>query len=178
MKVINLIVAASSLLASCAVWAHPGHDTTASFAHGFMHPLTGADHLLALLLIGMFAAPYGWKTASKAIGVVLGALAVGFVVGIEWVNTSHIETVVMASLVLLPLALIAMRRSALQALALAAVALFSACHGIVQGAESQGALLQYALGTLLASGVVIVASLMASKAVSRAVFATRQLSRR
>ncbi|MDX5445820.1 MAG: HupE/UreJ family protein, partial [Zoogloeaceae bacterium] len=38
-----------------AALAHPGHES-ASFFSGFGHPIGGADHLLAMLAVGLLAA--------------------------------------------------------------------------------------------------------------------------
>lgn len=174
MNMKNRVVLAGIMAISPSVWAHPGHET-ASFAHGFLHPLTGADHLLALLLIGLFSAAHTRRVAAKSVALVLVALSLGFVAGIEWVNTGYIETLVMASLLLLPVSFVALRRSSvLKAVALVAIAVFSMCHGIVQGAESQGALLQYGLGTLLASALVIGGTFVVAKALRHAVSAARR----
>jgi urease accessory protein len=43
-----------------ALVAHPGHDQ-AGFTAGLLHPLTGLDHLLAMLAVGMLAVRCGGK---------------------------------------------------------------------------------------------------------------------
>src|SRR5581483_332502 len=40
--------------------AHPGHGD-AGFAHGFAHPLSGLDHLLAMVAVGLYAALLGGR---------------------------------------------------------------------------------------------------------------------
>ena len=46
--------------ASPAVLAHP-EAATRSLVHGFAHPFTGMDHLLAMVLVGVWAARRaGW----------------------------------------------------------------------------------------------------------------------
>ena len=52
-------VAAAALLPSAA-WAHPGPESTAGFVHGFVHPVTGLDHVLAMVAVGLFAAYEMW----------------------------------------------------------------------------------------------------------------------
>ncbi len=42
------------LALATAAFGHPGHDAT-TFAGGALHPLTGLDHLLAMLAIGLWA---------------------------------------------------------------------------------------------------------------------------
>lgn len=48
-------VSATLALLPSTAFAHPGHDETATFMHGLVHPLSGADHLLAMVMVGLFA---------------------------------------------------------------------------------------------------------------------------
>lgn len=55
----RIAAAACMLLASSVALAHPGHVTVSSgsmLAVGLLHPLTGIDHLLAMLAVGLWAA--------------------------------------------------------------------------------------------------------------------------
>lgn len=40
--------------------AHPGHGP-AGFVTGFIHPLTGWDHLMAMLAVGLWASQLGGR---------------------------------------------------------------------------------------------------------------------
>jgi urease accessory protein len=42
-----------------AAFAHTGVGDTHGFVHGFMHPLSGIDHILAMVAVGLFAAQLG-----------------------------------------------------------------------------------------------------------------------
>ncbi|NHZ91689.1 HupE-UreJ family metal transporter [Massilia sp. CCM 8733] len=57
--------------------AHPGHEAAAGFAAGFAHPLTGIDHLLAMLGVGLWSRQQGRGTLLPAFVVMmaLGAVA-------------------------------------------------------------------------------------------------------
>ena len=52
-----LTTLAAFALSTGAAFAHPGHGghDNASFAYGFMHPLGGLDHLLAMIAVGFLA---------------------------------------------------------------------------------------------------------------------------
>ena len=54
-----------ALLALCLVpteaLAHVGVGNTSGFMHGFMHPLSGLDHQLAMILVGIFAYQLGGR---------------------------------------------------------------------------------------------------------------------
>ncbi len=41
--------------------AHSGHYGADSFIHGFSHPFSGADHLLAMIVVGVWAAQLGGR---------------------------------------------------------------------------------------------------------------------
>ena len=52
-----------ALLTLCLVpttaFAHVGIGSTSGFMHGFMHPLSGLDHQLGMILVGIFAYQLG-----------------------------------------------------------------------------------------------------------------------
>lgn len=52
----GLFIARASIpaLVSGSALAHPGHEVSANmFVSGLIHPLTGFDHLLAMLAVGL-----------------------------------------------------------------------------------------------------------------------------
>ena len=44
------------MLFSNLVYAHPGHNGSVSFLSGLMHPFSGFDHLLVIVLVGFWSA--------------------------------------------------------------------------------------------------------------------------
>ncbi|MEW7849835.1 HupE/UreJ family protein [Massilia aurea] len=48
-------VAATGLLLALPAAAHPGHGPESGFVSGLLHPMTGIDHLLALLAVGLWS---------------------------------------------------------------------------------------------------------------------------
>lgn len=61
---IRLGAIALSVAVPVTAWAHPGHAADGLLA-GMLHPLTGADHLLATLGVGLLA---GWAGLRRANG--------------------------------------------------------------------------------------------------------------
>src|SRR3546814_12475962 len=63
------------------VSAHAGHDTLAGFAAGLLHPLSGVDHLLAMLMVGLWAGiafpRFWWVCPAAFISFMLGGFAHG-----------------------------------------------------------------------------------------------------
>ena len=58
------LIAGSLLLIPALAEAHPGHSG-AGFTHGFAHPLGGADHLLAMVAVGLWAAQLGRRAPGR-----------------------------------------------------------------------------------------------------------------
>ena len=56
------LLALAALVPSAAS-AHVGVGDTSGFVHGFGHPIGGVDHLLAMVMIGLFA----WQLGGRAL---------------------------------------------------------------------------------------------------------------
>ena len=54
------------VFAPIAALAHPGHDGAGGLVHGFVHPVTGIDHVLAMIAVGVLAAQLWRSPASLA----------------------------------------------------------------------------------------------------------------
>ncbi|TIV92147.1 MAG: protein hupE, partial [Mesorhizobium sp.] len=69
------------LAAAMPAYAHVGIGTTSSFAAGFAHPLSGLDHLAAMIAVGLWAAMKGgravWAWPLAFVGVMLVGGALG-----------------------------------------------------------------------------------------------------
>lgn len=155
-QTVSLATMVIALILAPAASAHPGHGLENSFSGGFMHPLTGWDHLTALLLLGIMIGMATRKFALQLAGLFALALTGGFMLGTQWSHTDHFEIMVTGSLLAFPLAYRAYRAGGvLRWGALAAIALFSASHGVVQGAESTGSATGFGIGTLTSSLLVI-----------------------
>ena len=55
--------------------AHTGVSATHDLTHGFLHPLGGLDHVLAMVAVGLYAAQLGgrslWLLPSAFVGAML-----------------------------------------------------------------------------------------------------------
>ena len=49
------IAAAASIYLATPVLAHLGHADSLGLAYGLMHPLSGLDHILAMLAVSLYA---------------------------------------------------------------------------------------------------------------------------
>ena len=122
------------LLAPSLAHAHTGVGTGAGFAHGFVHPLGGLDHLLAMLAVGLLAAQRGgralWSVPAAFAAMMLG----GFVLGVAGIAVPGVEVAIAASVAVLGGA--AARRNAVPGiLAVAIAGGFALFHGHAHAAE-------------------------------------------
>jgi urease accessory protein len=145
--------------------AHVGADGGShhGFMAGFEHPFTGIDHLLAMLLIGVWSASLSrrWWLAPLAFASMLlaGALLAG-----AGLRLPAVEPAIALSLVLLGALLAA--RTAWPAAAMAALAaLFALFHGVAHGVELQG--LAALAGMVLATVLLHATGLLAGQALRR-----------
>jgi len=143
------------LTATSPALAHPGHHGLPGFAAGFIHPLTGLDHLLAMVMVGLWAGiafPRHWWLCPAAFMIFMLA---GFSYGAAGGGLPIAEMLIVGSVIGLGLALAADIRPPL-ALSAGAVALFAIGHGFAHGREmaagaDSGA---FAGGFLLSTGLL------------------------
>lgn len=144
-----LIAAASPAL------AHPGHVEGASFLAGLAHPLTGIDHLLAMVMVGLWAAiafPRHWWVCPAAF---VAFMVAGFGLGASGAALPFAEMLILASLVVLGLAILFDLRPPLM-IATPMVALFAIGHGFAHGGEmpAGGAAGPFVAGFILSTALL------------------------
>ncbi len=176
-RVATHLAASAAVLASGPALAHPGHDVAsvgASLASGLLHPLTGADHLLAMVAVGVWSA----LAAGAGSGVLRVPLAfvalmlVGAALGLAGLALPAVEPMIAASLLVVGL-LVALRARLPAGVAMALVGGFALFHGYAHGAElpaSAGALpavLAYVGGFALATMALHLAGIAAGTVLRR-----------
>lgn len=129
------------------------HDT--GFAAGLAHPFLGADHVLAMLAVGVWAARQGGRARwGVPLAFVAMALA-GAVLGIAGVSLPQTEAGIAASVLVLGLLIAAsVRPKPVWGMALAG--LFALFHGHAHGVEMPAAVSSglYLLGFLSATALL------------------------
>ena len=135
------------LLAATAQ-AHTGHGTS-GLAEGLAHPL-GADHLLAMLAVGVWsvsALPAGKTWWGPAVFML--SLAVSAALGAAGVSLPYLEQMISLSVVLFGVMLVLSRYKLPFALGLGLVALAASLHGLAHGGETpESGFAAYAVGFL------------------------------
>jgi urease accessory protein len=175
-KILTFAAAAASLAAmATGAAAHPGHDAT-GFAHGFLHPLSGADHMLAMVAVGLLAAVLGGRARWLVPLSFMVMLAVGGAIGMAGIEVPLTEMMIAVSVVVLGAA-VAFEWKAPLSLAMAMAGGFAVFHGVAHGAEMPAATsgVSYALGFVLATGLLHAAGLGLGLAVQRLGFNHRAL---
>jgi len=129
----QLIVGSLLALSSTLVMAHPGHALT-SMEAGFMHPLTGWDHLLMLLGVGMWSASASGKARLDLPLTFILVLALGASLGFFGVSIAGVETGIAMSLVIMGLFMVFKRPNTMP-VRMGVLALFGILHGLAHGVE-------------------------------------------
>lgn len=141
------------LLASSAAFAHAGHAGEQGFWAGFLHPFTGADHLLAMLAVGIWSAMTARHVWTAPLAFVSLLLVGALLVSSTGLGFPLLEPMIAASLLVIGL-MLAMRARLPLAAGAGIIGLFALFHGAAHGAELAlahpvAALSGMALGTAL-----------------------------
>jgi urease accessory protein len=133
--------------------AHVQHGESASFFTGFQHPVSGLDHVLAMIAVGLWGAQLGAPSVWLLPVAFPMVMAMGGMLELLGVGLPGIEIGIAASAILLGGAVMSEVRPPL-AVAVVIVALFAIFHGYAHGAElppGQNGLL-YSMGFVVATG--------------------------
>ena len=167
LRVALLALAAAAL--PTAAFAHTGIGATGGFAHGFMHPISGLDHVLAMIAVGLLAAHLGGRALWMVPASFMTMMAVGGALGIEGVHVPFVEAGIAASVIVLGL-VVAMRWTLPAAAAASMAGLFAIFHGHAHGTEMpmDAAGFNYGLGFILATGMLHAAGIGLGLAIGKA----------
>src|SRR5215468_6814271 len=87
-----------------AASAHVGVGDTHGFAHGFLHPLSGIDHPLAMVAVGLFAACLGGRALWLVPLSFVSVMALAGIAGSVGIKLPFVEIGIGMSIVALGLA--------------------------------------------------------------------------
>lgn len=134
---------------------HDGHDLTWDFSGGFAHPLSGWDHLLAMVAVGLWAAQLGGRARWLVPAAFVSVMTLGAVIGHAGVMFPGIEQGIAASVFVLGLLIAAAVRLPVSA-GMALVGVFAIFHGIAHGAEMPATAggLSYGAGFIAATALL------------------------
>ncbi len=127
-----------------AALAHTGHGDH-GFMDGFTHPFLGLDHLLAMLLVGVWSVLHARHVALAPLTFV-ALLATGAALGQHGLIVPQLEPLVAASVLVLGVMLTLPFRLGLSA-ALAVIGGFALFHGMAHGGELEQ-------GSMIMAGII------------------------
>lgn len=161
-RLVSRTALAALLAAPLLCFAHPGADPHASVGAaaavlaGWLHPFAGADHLAAMLALGLWSG-LGARPAWLAPIAFAAALVLGAALSVSGFALPGIEPMIAASLLVLGLLLAA--GVALPALAGAALAaLFGLFHGAAHGPAFGADGAMFAIGGMLMASALLQAA--------------------
>ena len=129
-----------------------GH--VSSFASGLIHPLHGADHLVAMLAVGVWGAIAGGRAIRVWPMAFVATMLVGFATAVSGIAVPFVEPAIWLSVVVLGL-LVALAVNAPVWCGAAIIGLLAFFHGHVHGTEAAtSSLLAYASGLAIATGAL------------------------
>lgn len=149
------LLALAALLLPGAALAHTGVGAHgAPFVSGLLHPLLGPDHLLTMVVVGIFAAMTGGRARWAYPVSFVATMIVGGFLGFAGSELPVVEPTILASAIVLGLAIAFALRPPL-ALACAVIAIFGAAHGYAHGLEGPAlGGLRYAAGFVIATSAL------------------------
>lgn len=161
LKKLPALACAALVLTAGPAFAHVGVGSVDTFGHGFVHPMSGIDHILAMVAVGLFAANLRgaalWLVPSAFVGTMIFGGALGYY---GW-PLPMVEEGIGFSVVVMGLAIaLGVRLPTIAAMAL--VGLFAVFHGHAHGTEGMGlgiAFLPYAAGFVCATALLHVSGL-------------------
>lgn len=148
------LLLAALVMASPAT-AHSGTGLAGGFPSGFLHPLNGFDHLLAMVSVGLWGAFLGRPLILVLPVVFPAVMALGGVLAMFGMPLPPVEIGIAASVLVLG-GMIAGGLRAPVWLAVAIVAVFAIFHGYAHGQELPSAAdpIGYTIGFVLATGLL------------------------
>lgn len=148
------LLTSALMLVPVLAQAHPGHSG-AGFTHGFVHPLSGFDHLLAMFAVGLWAVQLGGRALWAVPAAFISVMMLGGAMGMAHLEIPFIEQGILLSVLVLGVLIAAAVRLPLAA-SMAIVGLFALCHGVAHGSEMP----ENAAGFAYGAGFVLTTTLL------------------
>ena len=166
-KLRNFAPIAAILLAATPAFAHTGATAATGLGTGFGHPMGGADHLLAMIAVGILAAQQGGRALYLLPLAFVGMMVVGAAASIGGMPLPFVEVGIVGSVILLGF-VIALGRHMPVAASTMLVGALAVFHGHAHGTEMPLSVsgLEYGLGFVAATALLHVAGIALTRMVS------------
>lgn len=133
LRLVAISIVSSGVLVTPA-FAHVGLHDQGGILHGFMHPIGGLDHVMAMVAVGMLAANLGGRALWLVPSAFVSMMVVGGVLGLTGVPLPFVEHGIGLSVIVLGV-LVALGVNMPAILAMSVVGLFAVFHGHAHGTE-------------------------------------------
>jgi urease accessory protein len=157
----TLAAAISLLLLAAPALAHTEAGAVGGFASGFMHPVLGPDHVIAMVAVGLWGVFLG-APAIWVLPIVFPlVMALGGAFGLMGIPLPAVETGIALSALVLGLCIAFAYQPPLPVAAVL-VGAFAIYHGYAHGTEMPAAsdAVSYALGFVIATGLLHLAGIL------------------
>jgi urease accessory protein len=154
MRTISTLIAGFSLVSGSAL-AHTGVGPVSGLSVGLGHPLSGLDHVLAMIAVGVLAAQLGGRSLWLVPGAFVGMIVVGGTFGLTGISVPFVEPGIVGSVIILG-AIIAVGRRMPAAAAMCLVGVLAVFHGYAHATEmpANASGLTYAAGFVAATALL------------------------
>ncbi len=132
-----------------AAQAHPGHGAASGIGWGLLHPVTGLDHLCAMIAVGLWAAQRGGRAVWLVPLCFVGTMLLGVAMGAAGIGLPVVEQGIAASVLVLGLLIACAVRMPVAAAGVL-VGFFALFHGHAHGTEMPAGQPGFAYGAGLA----------------------------
>jgi urease accessory protein len=150
-----VVLLATVVLWPVAAWAHVQSGEAGGFLSGMSHPVSGLDHVVAMIAVGLWGAQLGMPAIWILPVAFPMMMAIGGMLGLIGMPLPGVEIGIALSAVVLGALVLGRIRLPLAA-AIVIVGFFAVFHGHAHGTElpaGQNALL-YSLGFVIATGLL------------------------
>jgi urease accessory protein len=163
-----LLLTLIAVLFPSLVHAHVGIGHTSGLLHGFTHPVSGLDHICAMVAVGLWAAQRGGCVVWLVPLTFVGVMAVGGFLGIAGVSAPFVEEGMVVSVLVLGVLIAAAARLPLVS-SVIIVGLFAIFHGHAHGAEMPQTVsgFAYGAGFMLATALLHAVGIFIAVAIRR-----------
>ncbi len=151
----SLLVLIVLLLLSPLAGAHTTEGSVGGFVSGFQHPLTGLDHIVAMVAVGLWGAFLGGRAMWTLPVIFPVVMAFGGALGILGVPIPHVETGIALSGIALGL-MVAFAAKPPLWVAGVMVGFFAVFHGHAHGTElpESANAMTFAIGFVVSTGLL------------------------
>lgn len=149
------VLSLMALVMPVVAFGHAPEGAGGGLLTGFLHPILGYDHLIAMVAVGLWGAFLGERALWLLPIVFPTVMAIGAAVGILGLELPWVEFVIALSGVVLGACILAKFQAPL-AIAMVLVGVFALFHGYAHGLEmpAQTSVLAYGAGFVVGTGLL------------------------